>query len=69
MKKLSLLLFILLLLIALPANAKRHEDNTYKMAYINLDWWEKYKDPILREYMLKIIFQENLHQVMFISEM
>ena len=54
MKKLSLLLFILLLLIALPANAKRHEDNTYKMAYINLDWWEKYKDPILREYMLKI---------------
>ena len=55
MKKHSILvLFILLFLLNLPVLAKKHEDNSYKLAYINIDWWEKYKDPILREYMLKI---------------
>ena len=54
MRKLSVILFILLFLMPLSVCAKKQEDNSYKLAYINIDWWENYKDPILREYMLRI---------------
>lgn len=59
MKKFNILavLFILIIL-SLPVMAKKSEDNSYKLAYINLDWWEQYKDPILNEYMLKL-FNDN----------
>lgn len=29
----------------------------YRMDYINLNWWDKFQDPILKEYILKAIYE------------
>ncbi len=34
----------------LPVYAKKHEDETYKLQYLNLDWWKNYNDDILLNY-------------------
>ncbi len=34
-------------------NKKKKEQEDYKIEYINLDWWSKFNDPILSDYILK----------------
>lgn len=48
--KILLTLFILLCTF-IPAEAKRQQSDSYKLQYINLEWWENYKDPNLNKYL------------------
>jgi len=50
-KKIIFALGIVLLCSFLPAQAKRCEDESYKLQYLNIGWWEKYKDANLTDYM------------------
>lgn len=51
-KKIIFALVIILLCSFLPASARqRKEDDSYKLQYLNLDWWKTYKDDILVDYM------------------
>ncbi len=49
--KILLTLFILLCTFNITAEA-RNKKNTldYRMEYLNLDWWNKYNDPVLTDY-------------------
>ena len=57
MKK-FLIILLTLTVVVLPACAKqskkdiRHEQN--KIHYLNISWWEKYKDPVLTENIKKL---------------
>lgn len=60
MKKFKILLTLLLLLCTISmAQAKTNKkDVDNRIEYLNLDWWQKYNDPVLTEYM-SIAFQNN----------
>ena len=60
MKKFKILLALLLLLCTIStAQAKTNKkDVDNRIEYLNLDWWQKYNDPVLTEYM-SIAFQNN----------
>ena len=57
--KILLTLFILLCTFNITAEA-RNKKNTpdYRMEYLNLDWWQKYNDPVLTDY-ITTAFQNN----------
>ena len=51
-KKIIFALVIILLCGILPVNAKqKKDDESYKLAYLNLNWWKTYKDDNLINYM------------------
>lgn len=60
MKKLATFTLILLFLFIQPVHSKQKEDvhklNTVK--YMNIEWWEKFNDPLLVEYLNKV-FKNN----------
>ena len=60
MKKLATFTLILLFLFVQPVHSKQKEDvhklNTVK--YMNIEWWEKFNDPLLVEYLNKV-FKNN----------
>jgi NodT family efflux transporter outer membrane factor (OMF) lipoprotein len=60
MKKFIILTALMLLLIphTYAKAASSAQTNGYQMQYINLDWWERYNDPILTEH-LKKLYQNN----------
>ena len=60
MKIFRIILALFILLCNLPiANAAKNKDNTdYRLEYLNINWWENYKDPILTEYIMKA-YQNN----------
>ncbi len=50
------IIFTLVLVLVCGFNsvdAKVKEDNTYKLQYLNIDWWKKYNDDILLDYLNK----------------
>lgn len=67
MKKTSILLTLLGVLIfaQCQALAKSQINENYKLAYINMDWWKKFNDPILEKYLL--IAYENNHDLKITS--
>ncbi len=59
MKIFKILLTLLILLCNLSvAQAKTKDNSNYKLEYLNLDWWQKYNDPILNDY-LTTAFENN----------
>lgn len=59
MKKIGILIILIVVLFAnISAEAKKSVDDTYRMEYLNLEWWDNYKDPILSEYLLKL-YRDN----------
>lgn len=56
MKKINILILTLCLLLCnvSSAYAKNKKDcSDYRIEYLNLNWWQKYNDPALTEYMVK----------------
>lgn len=57
--KILLTLFILLCTFNVAAEARTKKNTPdYRMEYLNLDWWEKYKDPVLTDY-ITTAFKNN----------
>lgn len=57
--KILLSLFILLCTFNVAAEARTKKNTPdYRMEYLNLDWWEKYKDPVLTDY-ITTAFKNN----------
>lgn len=57
--KILLTLFILLCTFNVAAEARTKKNAPdYRMEYVNLDWWEKYKDPVLTDY-ITTAFKNN----------
>lgn len=54
MNRIKLILILTLLVISqcqVSANATAKEN--YKLAYLNINWWKKFNDPMLEEYLIK----------------
>ena len=57
--KILLTLFILLCSINVTAEAKNKKNTPdYRIEYLNLDWWQKYNDPVLTDY-ISTAFKNN----------
>lgn len=57
--KILLTLFILLCTVSLAdAKTKSNSNENYRLEYLNLDWWQKYKDPVLTDY-ISTAFKNN----------
>lgn len=56
--KILLTLIIILLCAFTSADAKTKTADDYRIEYLNLNWWEKYNDSVLTEYITKA-FQNN----------
>lgn len=57
--KILLTLFILLCTVSLAdAKTKSNSNENYRLEYLNLDWWQKYNDPILSDY-ISTAFKNN----------
>ena len=57
--KILLTLFILLCSINVTAEAKNKKNTPdYRIEYLNLDWWQKYNDPVLTDY-ISTTFKNN----------
>ena len=57
--KILLTLFILLCTVSLAdAKTKSNSNENYRLEYLNLDWWQKYNDPILTDY-ISTAFKNN----------
>lgn len=57
--KILLTLFILLSCFNITAEAKNKKNTEdYRIEYLNLDWWQKYNDPILTDY-ITTAFKNN----------
>ena len=57
--KILLTLFILLCTFNVTAEAKNKKNTPdYRIEYLNLDWWEKYNDPVLTDY-ISTAFKNN----------
>ena len=56
------LILCVFMLSCLPANAKKdkkeEQQQTQKLEYLNLSWWEKYNDPILTAY-IQELYEKN----------
>lgn len=51
-------LLIFMMQTATTEAKQKNEDDSYKLQYLNLTWWENYNDPILNEH-LKEIYTKN----------
>ncbi len=59
MKNLKILLILIfLMLIIVPAQAKQPTIDANKLEYINLDWWKKFNDEKLNNYLL-LLYENN----------
>ncbi len=57
--KILLTLFILLCTVSLAdAKTKSNSNENYRLEYLNLDWWQKYNDPVLTDY-ISTAFKNN----------
>lgn len=57
--KILLTLFILLCTVSLAdAKTKNNSNENYRIEYLNLDWWQKYNDPVLTNY-ISTAFKNN----------
>ena len=57
--KILLTLFILLCSVNVTAEAKNKKNTPdYRIEYLNLDWWQKYNDPVLTDY-ISTTFKNN----------
>ena len=57
--KILLTLFILLCSFNITAEAKNKKNTPdYRIEYLNLDWWQKYNDPVLTDY-ITTAFKNN----------
>ncbi len=57
--KIIFALIIVLLMSFAPADARqKKEDDSYKLQYLNLDWWKTYKDDTLVNYM-QLAYKNN----------
>lgn len=57
--KILLTLFILLCTVSLAdAKIKSNSNENYRLEYLNLDWWQKYNDPVLTDY-ISTAFKNN----------
>lgn len=57
--KILLTLFILLCTVSLSdAKTKNNSNENYRLEYLNLDWWQKYNDPVLTDY-ISTAFKNN----------
>ena len=57
--KILFTLFILLCTVALAdAKTKSNSNENYRLEYLNLDWWQKYNDPVLTNY-ISTAFENN----------
>ena len=57
--KILLTLFILLCSISVAdAKTKNKSNENYRIEYLNLDWWQKYNDPVLTDY-ISTAFKNN----------
>ncbi len=57
--KILLTLFILLCSISVAdAKTKNKSSENYRIEYLNLDWWQKYNDPVLTDY-ISTAFKNN----------
>ena len=57
--KILLTLFILLCTVSLTdAKTKSNSNENYRLEYLNLDWWQKYNDPVLTDY-ISTAFKNN----------
>lgn len=57
--KILLTLFILLCSVNVTAEAKNKKNTPdYRIEYLNLDWWQKYNDPVLTDY-ISTAFKNN----------
>ena len=57
--KILLTLFILLCTFNVAAEARTKKNTPdYRMEYVNINWWEKYKDPVLTDY-ITTAFKNN----------
>lgn len=57
--KILLTLFILLCTVSLAdAKTKNNSNENYRLEYLNLDWWQKYNDPVLTDY-ISTAFKNN----------
>lgn len=57
--KILLTLFILLCTFNVAAEARTKKNTPdYRMEYLNINWWEKYKDPVLTDY-ITTAFKNN----------
>lgn len=71
MKKNLVLIFLIFILVSPTAQAGfiRHkakpQQSDYKLQYVNLDWWQRYNDPVLIEHLKK--FYQNNHDLKIIS--
>lgn len=55
--KVLLILFILLCTVSL-VDAKTNSNENYRLEYLNLDWWQKYNDQVLIDY-ISAAFKNN----------
>lgn len=52
MKILKILLTLFILLCNLSVvQAKNKSNEDYRIEYLNLNWWQKYNDPVLTDYL------------------
>lgn len=68
MKKNLVLIFLIVILVTPNVYARsKHKPKTddYQIKYVNLDWWQRYNDPILIEHMNKLY--QNNHDLKIIS--
>lgn len=57
--KILLTLFILLCTVSLAdAKTKSNSNENYRLEYLNLEWWQKYNDPVLTDY-ISTAFKNN----------
>ncbi len=57
--KILLTLFILLCTVSIAdAKTKSNSNENYRLEYLNLDWWQKYNDPVLTDY-ISTAFKNN----------
>ncbi len=57
--KILLTLFILLCSVSIAdAKTKSNSNENYRLEYLNLDWWQKYNDPVLTDY-ISTAFKNN----------
>ena len=59
MKRLITLTLVLCVLTMMPAAAKKAKEPVdNKKQYINLEWWERYNDPVLNGH-VQTLYQKN----------
>ncbi len=58
MKKLLITLILLVFVAQIACAANKNEPSVNNKVYLNLEWWDRYNDPLLSEY-LRTVYEKN----------